>query len=971
MLKTQRGARHPTSRSRLAGASLITLALAWPVTARAQAAPGSAPSQAGNIQTADRPSVGPSAEDNADVIVTGSRTITNGADAPTPVTVVSAAQLQAAAPTGTADALNQLPVLQNSLRPTSTGSSATGAAGNGANLLSLRGLGSSRTLVLLDGRRLTPSNANGSTDVNLIPQALLARVDIVTGGASAAYGSDAVAGVVNFVLDTKFTGLKGEAQGGISTYGDNASGKFGLTFGKGFAGDRAHVLLSVDGYHGDGVGLDYHGRQWAEAGWGLIPTGGTPSNTFAQNVRFSTATYGGLITSGPLANQMFLPGGTLAPFTVGTFRSATVMSGGDGAAGRTNLVPALTTKTAFGYAEYELSSAAKLFGSVGYGNVKTAYPAITAGRQQGSEAYTIFIDNAFLPDAVRTRMEQLGITQFPLGRFDRDWGPVNIDTRTETWDFTGGLNGAIGGGWRYSGYYEHGRTVSEVYTAGNPYFDHMYRAADAVRDPATGQIVCRTSLANPNEGCVPINLFGDGAPSAAAIAYVTGTAYSHLVNTQDVVAADLRGPLFQLPGGPLQVAFGGEYRRDQAHQRVDAVSASRKAANGVRGFPTSAVGGLGGFQQSNPQPLDGAFSVKEAFAELDAPLLKDVTLVHALSVNAAIRYAHYSTAGGATTYKIGVSYSPFADLRLRATQSRDIRAPNLAELFTGSQQTNGVGARDPLFNNATSVVVQQTTGNTDLVPEKANTFTGGLVYEPSWLPGASVSADFYKIDISRVITPLSVQQVVDGCQAGNAALCDFITRNAPVGTAAVGTINTVRTPTFNLDARKTQGVDIEASYRTHVSTGQIGVRVLATYIDKLITVTAGVPVNRAGEVGGVALAGAPHWQGVGSLTYDEDRFGILGQVRFIGGGKFDNTLTPALLSPELNRIEAVAYVDVSVRYRFNLAGVGLEAYGTVNNLLNREPPITPNGAVTTPRSANGNRYDFVGRYLTAGLRFRF
>ena len=916
-----------------------------------------------------------------EVVVTGSRAITNGANAPTPVTVVSAAQLQAAAPGSVADALNQLPVLQNSLRPTSTGSSATGAAGNGANLLSLRGLGSSRTLVLLDGRRLAPSNTSGSTDVNLIPQSLLSRVDIVTGGASAAYGSDAVAGVVNFILDTKFTGFKGEVQGGISSRSDNESRKLGLTWGQAFADGRGHLLASVDGYHNEGIGLDYGGRKWAEAGWGLIPTGGTPSNTFAQQVGFSTASFGGVILTGPLAGNgaapmQFLPGGVLAPFTIGSFRSATVMSGGDGAKGRTNLVPSLTTQTAYLYGEYEATPTVTFFGSASYGQVTTKYPAITGGRQQGAEAYTIFNDNAFLPDAVRVRMQQLGVTSFQMGRFGRDWGPVDIRTLNTTWDATAGLRGTFAGDWQYSAYYERGHVISKVLTSGNPYFDHMYRAADAVRDPS-GRIVCRTSLANPGEGCVPINLFGEGSPSPEAIAYVTGTAYSRLVNKQDVAAFDVRGQPFSLWAGPISLAFGAEYRKVRANQIVDPISASRKATNGVRGFPTSAVGSLGGFQQSNPQPINGEFSIKEGFAEIDVPLARDISFAQALNVNAAVRYADYSTAGGATTWKVGLTWSPIDDVRVRVSQSRDIRAPNIAELFTGSQQTNGVGARDPAFNRQVTVVVQQTTGNVDLKPEKADTTTIGAVYQPSWLPGASFSVDYYDIDIAKVITPLSVQQVVDGCAAGAAELCAFITRNAAVAPASVGTINTVRTPTFNLAARSTRGIDFEASYQTDLDNlfpqlgGRLTLRALATRIDKLVTVTAGVPVDRAGDVGGTALAGAPHWQGVLSANVDSGPFGLYVQARYIGGGNFDSTLTPALLDPALNKVDSIVYTDLTARYRFQAMGSASEAFITINNLFDRDPRLTPNGAVTTPRTANGNRYDFTGRYMTGGLRFRF
>jgi iron complex outermembrane receptor protein len=912
----------------------------------------------------------------SEVVITGSRAITNGNQAPTPVTVVTASQLRAAAPASLADALNQLPVLQNSLRPTSTGSSATGAAGNGANLLSLRGLGAQRTLVLLDGRRMVPSNTTGSTDVNLVPESLVKRVDVVTGGASAAYGSDAVAGVVNFVLDTKFEGLKGDIQGGLSSRGDDGSDKGSLTFGKSFANDRGHILASAEASHEAGIGLDYNGRSWAEQGWGLIPSGlpagAGPSNVIAPNVRYSIATYGGLIT-GPsvLANTEFLPGGATQPFVIGNNRSASVMSGGDGAASRTNLVPSLTTQTVFLYGDYDVSDNLKAFATVNYGQVTTKYAAITGGNQSAGNAYTIFSDNAFLPAALKTRMAQLGITQFTLGRYDRDWGPVNIRTLNDTWDFTGGMSGKLGGSWSFDAYYEYGRGIYKTLTLGDPEFAHMYQAADAVVNPASGQIVCRTTLTSPGNGCVPINLFGEGAPSAAAIAYVTGTAASRLVTEQNVASASMRGEPFSTWAGPVSLAFGAEYRKEQASQVVDAISASVKAANGVRGFPTAAVGTLGGFQQSNPQPIAGEYSIKEGFVEADVPLAKDLPLAYRLSLNAAYRYADYSSAGGASTWKVGLSYSPVEDIRLRVTQSRDIRAPNIAELFTSAQQTNGVGARDPQNGGQTFVVVQQTTGNVALQPEKADTFTLGLVYQPSWLPRASFSADYYDIDISAVISPLTVQQVIDGCGVGNQTFCGFITRN----TDTLHTINTVRTPTFNLDARKTRGVDFEASYSTPTDTflrgtsGDLTLRLLATYIAELTTVSSGVALDRAGEVGGTALAGAPHWQGVASANYTDGPLSLYAQARYIGGGKFDASLTPAQLAN--NKVGDVIYFDLTAQYKFQAWGADYEAYGTINNVFDQDPPLTPNGAVTTPRSANGNRYDFVGRYFTSGLRFKF
>jgi iron complex outermembrane recepter protein len=553
-----------------------------------------------------------------------------------------------------------------------------------------------------------------------------------------------------------------------------------------------------------------------------------------------------------------------------------------------------------------------------------------------------------------------------MGRYSQDWGPITARTFNSTYDLVAGFKGTLGEKWSYSGYVEHGRGTYKVLTQNNPYFAHMYRAADAVVHPVTGQIVCRTSIANPGEGCIPINLFGDGAASRAAIDYVTDTSYSRLINTQDVAAFDVRGEPFSLWAGPVAIAFGAEYRKVQADQVVDPISASRKSADGVRGFPVAAVNTLGGFQQSNPQPITGEFSVKEGFVEVSVPLARDLVFAKALDFNGAVRRAEYSTAGGATTWKLGFTYEPFQDVRLRVTQSRDIRAPNIAELFTASTQNNNSPARDPLFNNLTFAVVQQTTGNPDLAPEEADTFTAGVVYQPSWLPGFSASVDYYKIDIAGVISALTVQQVVDGCFAGNDAFCGFIERGAG------NVITSVRTPTFNLDARRASGVDIELSYTTPLDRllpgagGTLGTRLLATYMGELVTVNSGREIDRAGEL---LLSGVPHWQGLLSFSYDNGPVSLYLQSRYIGGGKYEATFTPAQL--QSNEVRDAIYLDLTGKYRFERFGRDFELFATVNNLLDQSPPLTPNGSVTTPRGANGNRYDFVGRFYTAGLRFRF
>ena len=901
-----------------------------------------------------------------EVLVTGSRAIVNGNEAPTPVTVLTNEQLTAAAPTGVADALNQLPVFRNSLKPSTAGSSGTGQNGNGGNFLNLRALLPARTLTLLNGRRAVSSNLfTGATDVNLFPQILISRVDVVTGGASAAYGSDAVAGVVNFVLDTKFTGLKGEIQGGTSSRHDGDSYHGGLAYGGDYAGGRGHLVASLEYNHLDGIraGSD---RSWDAAGWGITQNANAPpSQVIIRDVRASNSSYGGFITSGPLAGQTFNPDGTLRPFVFGTNRTATSMSGGEGVSSRTNLTTDLTTNTAFAYTDFELNDNWTAFAEGEFSEVRTKFPSAVSGVSNA----TIFSDNAFLPAAVRAQMATLGVSSFGFNRGGRDLGFVFVDTLNDTWRGVIGLNGKLGEKWATSLYYERSEGRVRLRTSNDPIQVNIYNAVDAVRNPATGQIVCRTTLTNPGNGCVPINLFGEGAPSAAAIDYIRDTSYARLTTTQDVLSADIRGELFSTWAGPIGVAAGGEYRKETAEQVTDPISSSINDGTGIRGFPASLQGSPGGFILTNPQPIKGEYDIREAFAEAVVPLLRDVTMVKSLDLNGAVRYADYSSAGGVTTWKVGLSYQPIEDLRLRATRSRDIRAPNIAELFTAGQQTIGLTVRDPSRGGATVPVTRRATGNPDLVPEKADTTTFGVVYQPSWLRGFSASIDAFDISIDGAIAVLGLQQIVDFCAAGDQDLCALVVRNPD------GSINSIISPNLNLNKLKTNGVDLEASYRTDLASlggrwsGTLTLRALATHVSHLKTTSSGVTIDRAGQVG--LPGGVPEWTATFSATYQNGPLSLYVQDRYIDDGLYDVTLTPALLAPAQNKIKSINYVDLTARYRFERLGGDYEAFATVNNLFDQDPRISPNGATLTPRAANSQLYDFIGRYYTVGLKFRY
>jgi len=921
-------------------------------------------------------STAPDSPSGQDIVVTGSRAIVNGTSAPTPMTVVSTEQLNAAAPSSIIDGLNELPVFASSIRPNSTGSSGSGQGGNGGNYLNLRALTPGRTLVLLDGRRTVSSSIQqNATDVTLFPQLLMSRVDVVTGGASAAYGSDAVAGVVNFIIDNKFKGLKAEAQNGISTYGDSHSYRLGVAGGMGFGEGRGHLIGSFESTKVDGIN-DPNARAWAAKGYGIIPSTGPTTQIIAPDIALTGATFGGTIQACTpaganctgLINRYFNPDGSTSPFVNGTQVSSSAQSGGSGARIRTNLGTGSWTNTAYLRGEYEFSEHAKVFAEGIYGDVNTHYLGAPDAITTGSTGITIFSDNAYLPAAIKTLMSANGITSFRLGRANADITPNYVTTHTKTWREVLGLSGKFGG-FEYTLAGEHSNAHYHLISDNNLIFSNFYNAADAVVDPSSNQIVCRSALLGlpQGSGCTPINLFGDGSPSAAAKNYVTGSAVADLYLRQTNLNLDLRTSPFSTWAGPVSLAFGGEYRNEHARQAVDPISGSLKNGTNIRGFPTSLQGTPGGFNLTNPQPIQGGFNVKEGYLEASVPLAHGSRFLKELGLNGAVRYASYSNVGGVWTWKVGATWTPIEGIRFRGTRSRDIRAAGISELFTGAQQTAGLSVRDTTQPGApvATPVTRFTQGNTSLKPEKANTTTGGVVLTP--MRGLNLSVDYYTIHIADAITQAALQQVVDGCAAGDSSLCSLISRGG-VG----GSISSIVTPYLNLASIQTNGIDVELGYRTKVGANALNFRVFGNRTFHLKTTNAGITVDRAGDMGVVQGNTVARWTVTGSVDFSTAQgLGLFVQERFISSGKYDSTLGPTALPVDQNHVPAVFYTDLTIKQRIGPPNHSIEVFTTINNLLDRDPPLAPQGATTIPRYSNAFFYDFIGRYFTVGVRARF
>lgn len=951
------------------GTALAGFAVAGSAAAQTQPAPAiqSTPDPDTIAQTPAGTAAASPATD--DLVVTGSRLATDGTKAPTPVTVASIEQLQLAAPRTLTEALTQLPVFKGSVGVQTQGTGTTG--NNGASYLNLRGLGTSRTLVLLDGRRVVAASSAGSVDISLLPEALIRQVEIVTGGASAAYGSDAVAGVVNFVLDTRLEGLRATAQGGITDKNDAGNYKFSVAGGTKFFGGRLHVVGSIEQYHNDGVPFSGD-RDWAAHGRVAVANPGvtaanpqSPTNPrmiVVENGYSSIAALGGLVTNTSLRGTTFGPGGVPQQFNYGTLVSATQMAGGGGynPSLLLTLQPEQTRTDAFLHFDLDVSDAFTVFGEANYGRSHVSYNSLPTF-EVGGTAFTIFRDNAFLPASVAAQIAAQNINSITVGRTSPDLAIPHLDGTSKTYRGVLGFKGHFDK-FSYNVYYEHGANDSLFLTRDDPQSDNLYRAADAVL--SNGRIVCRSTLSNPNDGCVPLNIFGFGSPSEAAKDYVVGTAVQDVSVKQDVVEGSIKGELFDLPGGPLGVAAGAGYRKEKFVQITDSRSQQIRTGAGIQGYPAALINTLGGFERTNPQPSSGSYDVKEVFGEVNAPLLADRPFAYSLTLNGAVRYTSYSTSGGVTTWKVGAVYEPVQGLRLRTTRSRDIRAPSLGELFQGASQ-GSANITDPQRGNAASQILTGNTGNTALLPEVANTLVFGTVLQPKFIPGLSLSVDYYNIDIKNAISALTAQQELNLCAQGATEICGFIVRDA---TGAVARVNL---PFFNVANRKTRGIDFEAAYTTPLSSfsdnwdGQLNFRLLLNHLSKFDTQVTGAAVLKlAGDIG---VNSTPKWSGVFSTSVDVGRASLYVQERYIGPGKFDNTLIASDISE--NHVPAVLYTDATINYDL-MDNARLRLFLTVNNVFDKAPPAIPGYLIVGSSLGNRVLYDVIGRAFTFGVRVR-
>ena len=947
----------------------------------------------------------------ADIIVTGTRIISSGFTAATPTTVIGEEQITASAQPNLFNTIAQLPSLQGSTGA-ATGTFSTSSGTQGLSSFSLRGLQPIRTLTLLDGQRVVGANVTGVPDISMFPQLLVKRVDVVNGGASASYGSDAVGGVVNFITDTRFTGFKANVQGGITTYGDDEQALVQAAWGGSFLEDRLHLIVSGEYDHEDGVGPGDFGtdlagsRNWYRATT-LVNTGqnnnGLPQFNYRDYAQpYQYALYG-LINNGPLQGIAFDRNG--APFNfnygsngvpvrnvppnnapaavTGCFTGNAFCVGGDLSAAPgsgASLKSELERINGYGRIGFDFADNNELYLTVNVAQVKTSNQP-SPGYNRAS--ITVQCANAYLPQLIKDRCATAGITQFGFGSSNGNFPDPRVSTDRRQYRFVGGLKGQFdvgGSDWNYDAYYEHGITISDIDVDDIVLQNRYLAAASAIT--LNGAIVCADAGARA-AGCQPINIFGGAAPSAAALAYVTPEKgpFQHTRLTQDVASVNFSGDPVELWAGPLSVAFGGEYRREYYRVNADPYGAGVSAISpNSADYPTDPL--LNATQGSNWAAGNykngrGKYDVYEGFLELNLPLVNSDAAGRA-NLNGAARVTHYSTSGTVWAWKIGGTWdTPLEGIRLRAVTSRDVRAPNLSELFAAPTVTTLPSFNNPFANGGAGGAVQafqNTIGNPDLTPEIArNTELGIVLSRPSWLPGFSLSFDYYSIKLKGVISTLTAQQIVQFCKDGLDSFCgNFVLDSAVQGG------NFINVQPFNLASWKTSGFDIEASYQWQKPLGLPGsftVRALGTHVRKF-RVDAGVAGVDVVEQAGANTGNTPDWKWLATQTYANDAFSLTLQERWFSDGVIGHQYVVCTTGCPLSTANhpTIDFNKMKGAFYFDLGGTvnvtqAITTFFKVDNVFDHDPAPAPQ--TNTGLDVNPALYDTLGRTFRLGVRARF
>lgn len=928
-----------------------------------------------------------------EILVTGSRLVRHDLSAPSPTTVVNAEAVQLSGDTTVEAVINELPQLS-----AGNNSSVNSAGASGVLTANLRGLGATRTLTLVNGRRFIPANGAGSVDLATIPNALVERVEIITGGASAVYGSDAVAGAVNFLLRNDFEGFEVSTQFGETSAGDGQSVSYGLLFGTNVAEDRGNLTLYASHSTRDPVMMqdrDFSrvplNASLGPSGSGNIP-GGRMTLSAAQIAALNVGSGAGVVPIGP-------EGCTTPVNSIRFGANGAVLRHCDPetlynyAAGNYLLRPLERTQFA-GLAHYAFDDSTEAYVELHYALAENEFQqaADSLSIVTGTNSYfevlnyannpvlspdvrALFVNNrqifdpqgtgnARIAGGIARRVDELGLRNFSFER--------------ATFGSTAGVRGDFPVGdhtwhWDVFGQYQRSRTDETVRGTMSP--ARMSLGLNSTTNSA-GQLVCVTAVF----GCVPVNPFGLGSISPEAAAFISPARSSSDLFERSVAGASLAGEFLSMPAGPVSAAVGVEYREDEYRFMPGATDLAREYGSASRGITA------------------GGYDVSEAFAELRVPLLRDKPFADVLAIDGAIRYSDYSNFGSTETWRAGLEWAPVDWVRFRGAYNVAIRAPNISELFAPITQGFSPGndpcaaVRNPspaqkafcvqqgvpaaeidTFVQTALGFSQLSGGNPDLEEETSETMTIGAVLRLPFLERFNLAVDYYTIEVEDAVATLNAQTTLDVCYQlldANSAPCRAITR-----LAGTGEIFQVRASNSNIGLLSVDGVDLTTDY-TFDLPESFGIG--SNGADMMLLLHAGwlferesqligaQPIDCAGYFGSCTAQGAggsPDFKAIFMATYDSGPLMVRTQIRYIG----DLEPLPAIAATTPVVADAVTYVDFSGAFRF---GTALEIFAGIDNAFDEQPPL-----LTSSWGGDANTdvtlYDVIGRRYFVGVRAKF
>jgi outer membrane receptor protein involved in Fe transport len=967
-----------------------------------------------------------------EVVVTASRVERQGFVAPSPTSVLGQQEMQARPPQNIINLINEVPAF----RPTNQQNSRAAFASSGQVSPDLRGLGNRRTLVLVDHTRFVPAGANGTLDLNLIPTNMIERTEVVTGGASAAWGSDAVSGVVNLVTKRKFEGVDGLLSYGLTEIGDNMQLQGQLTVGGKINGDRGHIVAGIEYGKANGI-KDTLSRKWGRDEWGTViypagtSRGSDPERLVTRFVRNNqNGTYGGNIQGAVLANGTVQPstatqalfknylnangynfsptqlvsfgtGATLVPQNLGQQFGTSTIGGAFPLENGGRLLwmsPELERYIGMVNFDYEVAPRVNFNMQLNAGKSEIFFQTatrrdvnqyVTNPRPGGVPADQLVVrtvqpqngsipldylliqrDNAFLPGVLRNAMQANNIDAFYMGKTEFDLGNQAASSSNTLFRGAWGLNGDFdlaGKTWKWSVNTEIGKNEFANSWKNAAIESKWRKSQDSVIGP-NGTPICRVNLpgsTTPDTACVPYNPFGyNPATVGPARDYIMGNMMWVAAYKQEFAEANLSGEPFSTWAGPVSVAGGVSYRKDSIKQTADAVSAAND------------------FDNVNPKSFSGNYNTKEIYGETVIPLLKDQPFFQSVEFNGAVRRTDYSTSGAVTTWKTGLTWAVNPDFRMRGAISRDIRAPNLLELYGVS--TTPLGVTNPYTRINSGTIVQTTSGNPNLKVEQAKSLTFGFVVEPRFVPRFRMSVDYYKISVKDAISTFSSQAIVDRCKIEADAgapgfFCSQLDTNKQYNTGLQ--FFGVNILPQNLVRQEAEGIDFEAQYSMPVGPGNLQLRGFATRSMNLKNYDTTAATQYSGYLGSVldGLGGTPKWVGTLNTTYTFWKAMLSLQTQYRSGARVSTApLATRLIGPDdknynpanantinVNKVKQRVYFTLSGTFDIvkNEDGRKLQAFFLINNLLDKDPP-------NYAGIGNNNQfYDAFGRSYRVGVRF--